>query len=495
MRDRVPMGSFQTIDREEFDRAQRRHRRAARLRAIPAALAAAAMGIPVGVYLSPVLVALAIIVTDLVNFLVPTADVGGAVWSLLDRLIDGDPGTLAAVALILAFWVIPGVILLAVLYVLVAWRLRRIGGGGLAVGMAARPADPTDPEEVQLVNVVGELAVAAGIDPPRVLLYDDGPPNALVFGRDHDHATVVVGRRLLDELDREETQGVMARVVASAVDGDLGLAMDIGAVYVTFGLVTTSLAAIVSRKARARWRAAVGPLVGRHRDPRSDAAGVAALLGILADDDDTPTNTAGGCLSLLTMGGIIGVGVAFINLFLSGPLLTFAWRPRGYLADATAVDLTRDPDGLSRALAKIGEGGRGVAGTAWLELLLVVDGGNVGATVAGAVPRLSDSGLMVSITPPVDKRLARLRAMGADAPATASVPRDPRPDGAAGGRRVPRFPMWLGVVIIAPLIALIAVLAVVAVVLIVYLVAIAAFVVLAIVAGPIHELLRSLAGH
>ena len=117
--------------------------------------------------------------------------------SLLDRLIDGDPGTIAAIALILLFWVIPGVLLLAVLYVLVAWRLRRIGGDGLALGMGARPADPSDPEEVQLVNVVGELAVAAGIEPPRVLLYDEGPPNALVFGRDHDHATVVVGRRLL----------------------------------------------------------------------------------------------------------------------------------------------------------------------------------------------------------------------------------------------------------------------------------------------------------
>ena len=65
------------------------------------------MGIPLGVYLSPVLLAFAIIVTDLVNFLVPTADVGGAVWSLLDRLIDGDPGTIEAIAWILVIWVDP----------------------------------------------------------------------------------------------------------------------------------------------------------------------------------------------------------------------------------------------------------------------------------------------------------------------------------------------------------------------------------------------------
>ena len=50
--------------------------------------------------------------------------------------------------------------------------------------MGARPPRPADPEETQLADVVTELAIAAGIEPPRVLLYDDGPANALVFGRD-----------------------------------------------------------------------------------------------------------------------------------------------------------------------------------------------------------------------------------------------------------------------------------------------------------------------
>ncbi len=474
-------------DREEFDRAQRRNRRSARLRAIPAGLAAAAMGIPLGVYLSPVLLALAIIVTDLVNFLVPTADVGGAVWSLLDRLIDGDPGTIQAIAWILVIWVVPGVVLLVVAYLIVAWRLRRIGGEGIALALGARPPRPADPEETQLANVATELAIAAGIEPPRVLLYDDGPANAFVFGRDPDHATVVVGRGLLDELDREETQGVVARVVGSAVGGDLGLAVDIAAVYVTYGLMITTLSAVVSPTARARLRAAVGPLMGRGHDPAHAATGVAALLGLSADDE-TPDTTAAGCLTLVTMGGLIGVGVSLINLFLSGPLLTFAWRSRGYLADATAVELTRDADGLARALTALGGDGRSVPGTAWLELLLVV-GGSSGGSPAAAVPRLSDSGLATSLAPPLKKRLARLRAMGAS-----SVP----PSAPSGLRERTRgrsrLPIALLLIVIIPLIALLAVLLAVAVVLIVYLVAFAAFVVLAIVAGPLHELLRSLAG-
>jgi len=483
-------------ERETFYRAQGRHRRNARLRAIPAMLAAAVMGIPLGVYLSPVLLALSILVTDLVNFVVPTADLGGAVWSLLGRLIDGDPGTIQAIAWILVIWVVPGIVLLVVAYVLVAWRLRRLGGEGLALGMGARQPRSDDAQERQLVDIVGELAVAAGIDTPQVLLYDEGPANALVFGHDPHHATVLVARGLLDTLDREETQGVVARLIASAVDGDLGLALDVAAVYVAYGLLTTTLASIVSRSARARWRAAIGPLVGRRGDPKADAAGLASLLG-LPVDDDTPDNAAGGCLTLLTMGGLITIGISLINLFLTGPLMTFAWRSRGYLADATAVDLTRDPDGLARGLEKLASGGRDVPGTAWLELLLVVGGGSGGRTPAGSVPRLSDSGLTVSLAPPVDKRLARLRALGASVAHTTALNPFRRPISTPVGVMVvpgPRFGKAVLIVILTPLVALMAVLLVIAVALIVYLVAFAAFVVLAIVAGPLHDVLRGLAG-
>ena len=242
---------------------------------------------------------------------------------------------------------IPGIVLLVVASIAVAWRLRRIGGDGIALGMGARPRSD-DAAERELTDIVNEVAVAAGIEPPRLLLYDDGPPNALVFGRDPRHATILVGRSLVDSLDREETQGVVARLVASAVDGDLGLAIDVAAVYLTYGLLTTSLAGFVSRSARVRWRAAVRALLGRGADAKTDAAALASLLGLPADDD-TPDTAASGCLTLITMGGLIGIGVSLINLFLSGPLLTFAWRSRGYLADATSVDLTRDPDGLARA--------------------------------------------------------------------------------------------------------------------------------------------------
>lgn len=484
---------IETADRETFYRAQRRHRRSARLRAIPAVLAAAAMGIPLGVYLSPVLLALSIILTDLANLIAPMPDIGGRVWDLLDRLIDGDPGTVQALLWIAVIWIIPGIALLVVSYLLMRWRLGAIGGEGIALGLGGRAPRTDDPEEVQLVDVVTELAVAAGISTPAVMLYDEGPANALVFGRNHDEATVLVARRLLNDLDREATQGVVARLLATAGDGDLRLAIDIAAVYVTYGLVSTTIGSVVSPSARKRLRGAVPPLLGRHRDPTRDAAAVAGLLG-LPTDDDTPDNAAGGCLTLLTMGGMMTIGVSIINLFLSGPLLTFAWRSREYLADASAVELTRNPDALARALRALSQAGTGLPGCAWLELLLVVGGTPRGAQSPGGIPALSDSGFVTTLAPPISKRLQRLRALGAQdvegAGADAGL-RGPRP--VVGGRRR-RFPSWLAIVIIGPLLALVGVLLVVALALIVYLVALAAFIVLAIVAGPLHELLRGLAG-
>ena len=85
---------------------------------------------------------------------------------------------------------------------------------------------------------------------------------------------------MLDEIDREATQGVIARLIASASDGDLGLATNVGAVYVTYGLLETALSAFVSASARARLRAGLPPLLGRRGDPARDATdGIAALLG------------------------------------------------------------------------------------------------------------------------------------------------------------------------------------------------------------------------
>lgn len=102
---------------------------------------------------------------------------------------------------------------------------------------------------------------------------------------------------------------------------------------------------------------------------------------------------------------------------------------------------------------------------------------------------------MVSLTPPVSKRLRRLRAMGASAwTETPSSGGGARYFARVTASPTRRLPTWLGILILAPLVEIVAVLVVLAAALTVYLVAFTGFVILAIVAGPIHELLRGLSG-
>ena len=104
-------------------------------------------------------------------------------------------------------------------------------------GRVSRAAD--DLEERQLGNIVAEMALAAGLPTPRLMLIDADEANAAAFGASHLDATLVVTRGLLDRLDRQETVGAVAHVVASAGNGDLGLAAAVLAVFQTLGAFLT----------------------------------------------------------------------------------------------------------------------------------------------------------------------------------------------------------------------------------------------------------------
>ena len=169
-------------------------------------VAAAAMGIPISVYLSPVLLGIVILLTDLINLVVPMPDLGGNVITLFRSTTRGDPSVLQGILWILVVWIVPGVVALAALYVLIRWRLGSVGGDRVVHTMKARPPKPSDAEERELLDIVQEFALAASIAVPRVMFVDRGT-NALIFGRSPDQATIVVGRRMLSDLDREATQG------------------------------------------------------------------------------------------------------------------------------------------------------------------------------------------------------------------------------------------------------------------------------------------------
>ena len=105
------------------------------------------------------------------------------------------------------------------------------------------------------MNVVAEMAIAAGLPPPRVLLLDIAVANAAAVGSAPDDAVVLVSRPVLDRLDRDETQGLLAHLIGSIGNGDLKIALRLVSVFRTFGLVSALLEAPFSSAARtALWR-------------------------------------------------------------------------------------------------------------------------------------------------------------------------------------------------------------------------------------------------
>jgi heat shock protein HtpX len=238
--------------------------------------------------------------------------------------------------------------------------------GGARMVMAslhARPLDLNDPEHHQLYNVVSEMALASGLPLPQLFIIPDTAPNALSAGRDPRHAVLGVTQGLLNLLDREETQGVIAHEMAHIADHDT-LTMTL--VGVLFG----------GALMLADW----------------------ARRALYFSDNRRRGNPV---LFLLVL-----VLVAVTPL-LSRLLAMAVSRQREYLADATAVQFTRNPVGLASALDKIGratsplqEATRGTAhlfiSNPWPRRVDAQEG------------RLAD---LLSTHPPLAQRIAILRAM------------------------------------------------------------------------------------
>jgi heat shock protein HtpX len=256
------------------------------------------------------------------------------------------------------------------------------GASGVLASTQARPADPGDPKEQVLINVVQEMRLASGLPMPKVYVVPDSDPNAFAVGRDPDHAAVTVTRGLLEKLDREELQGVIAHELGHIRNYDIR----------TMTLVAGLLGAVVliSDFAR-RWLWYGG---GRSRRGRSGG-------------DDGGGGGAAGAVFF----------VVWLVLIMIAPLLAqimaFAVsRSREYDADASGVEFTRNPRGLASALRKIDEAmapttsiGRGAA-----HLCICDPMGRAINERDGAAASL------FATHPPIQKRIAILEAMAGAGP-------------------------------------------------------------------------------
>jgi Zn-dependent protease with chaperone function len=226
------------------------------------------------------------------------------------------------------FWTIG--IVMAVIFVSSLWKMFSLRGGGMKVAslMHGIPIshESSSHERRQLLNVVEEMSIASGMPVPPVFVIDSRSLNALAAGWTPEDAVIVVTQGLVDRLSRDEMQGVIAHEFSHIVHGDIRINSRL--VGVIHGIM------VVGGIGRCMIRAP-------YRDGEFDEDTFKALPIMII---------------LMIIGFFIMV-VGSIGTLVGRVIQSAVSRQREYLADAAAVDFTRNPDGIAGALRKIGARG------------------------------------------------------------------------------------------------------------------------------------------
>ncbi len=241
------------------------------------------------------------------------------------------------------------------------WSSYQYGDRVVLSSTNAKPAEGS--RYIYLNDTVEGLAIAAGVPKPAVYVMPSRELNAYATGKDPEHASIAVTQGLLDTLDRQELEGVIAHEMSHIKNRDVQ--------FMTLVAVLVGLAGILSHMIlRSYWWG------GRSRRDRDK----------------------GGNL------GLILVAVGFL-LAIFAPILTrlvqmAVSRRREFLADASGAELTRYPDGLADALEKISK----------------VNTGNMKVSESVSHLFISDPNrtaldAIYSTHPPIEERIKRLRAM------------------------------------------------------------------------------------
>jgi heat shock protein HtpX len=219
----------------------------------------------------------------------------------------------------------------------------------------------------QLFNVIEELSVAGGLPMPAIYVIDDTAPNAFATGRNPQHASVAITTGLMQKLNRDELQGVMAHELSHVGNRDI--------LYATMvGVLVGSIAMMSDFFLRSFFWSG-----GRRRRSDEKGGGIGAILVIVA------------------------IALAILAPICAKLLQLAVSRQREYLADASAAMLTRYPEGLASALEKI-------AGDK--EVLEVANRATQHLYIVNPIKPFEKraSGLF-STHPPIGERITRLRAM------------------------------------------------------------------------------------
>jgi heat shock protein HtpX len=230
----------------------------------------------------------------------------GALGFSIGYAVTGDPaGGLATTAIAVAVGVLAS--------------LGSYFAGDQLVLTASAAKEVDEASAPQLFNVVREMTLAANIPMPRVYVIDDTAPNAFATGRDPRHASLAITTGLLEKLDREELQGVIGHEMSHIRNLDIRFSLIVG-------VLVGSIALLADFFLRFTFWGGGGR---RSRSDREGGGGLQAVMMVVA----------------IVLAVLAPIAARLVQLAVS--------RQREYLADASSVDLTRNPAGIERALAKI----------------------------------------------------------------------------------------------------------------------------------------------
>lgn len=417
-------------ERESFFQAIQRHRSAAWRVRLVSTLANGVVAFVVAVLMAPLFYALICLVVDLVNLVIPMPNLVTAIESAFTAA-GRHPGPLQwlrPVAFLLAA-AAPGLLWMALVIRMLSRVLSNVTTG-VGAQMQVRPANREVLAEQRFTNVIEEMAIAAGLPVPTVLVTQRSVLNAAVLGPSERSATILVSESLLATLNRQEMQGVAANLVASIADGDLTIGQRIAVTVSLFGLMARFSSVLSEEDGfRQLWRlmlvlalpnaASAQTFIQEISDPfapekprkAKPSAAQAAGGGETAAAKESNWRL---WLWMPLAGPVVMSGflAGVVSLFVLRPLVGLTWRKRKYMADAVAVRLTRDPDALASALGRMGSG---AALAPWMAHLSVVSGSQRDGLLSGSV---------VPMFPSLERRLRALRKLGANVQLQARKPLD-----------------------------------------------------------------------
>jgi heat shock protein HtpX len=245
--------------------------------------------------------------------------------------------------------------------------------GGDKLVLSSSHAKEISPQQAPaLYDVVNEMAIAAGVPMPKVYIIDDPSPNAFATGRDPQHSSVAVTTGLLQKMNREELQGVLGHEMSHVRNYDIRFTLIVGVMVGSMALLAGLFL---------RYTFFFG---GGRRGSNRDGGGGLAILMIL-----------------------LGVVMSVVSYFFGALVQMAVSRQREYLADASSVELTRNPHGLESALAKLASDN---------EPLHSANGATQHLYIVNPLKKLGGGSALFSTHPPIVDRINRLRQLTGDPP-------------------------------------------------------------------------------